>query len=71
MLKKIKYIFIILISIITLNSCSFDELVSLINDKYYGINENSGFHCDDTGNSIELLEQAFNGKIDQNGNSLL
>ena len=70
MLKRIKKILIILISVITLSSCSFEEILSIMNDRYYGTSEGSGFHSEDTGNSIELINQAFNGIVDKNGNNL-
>ena len=70
MKKNIMKIFVILISLLSLSSCSFEEFVSNFNEKYYGTNSESGFHEEDTGNSLELLNQAFNGTIDSNGNIL-
>ena len=70
MKKRLKNILIFLISVISLTSCSFEDLVSIMNNKYYGTSEESGFHSDDTGNSLQLIDQAFNGKVDKNGKNL-
>lgn len=60
---------ICIISIFCLNSCSIEELISQMNEI---INSSENLNVSgDLGYNLQLLDNAFNGKVDENGNSLL
>ena len=75
--KNTFFSLISLFAILSLTSCGFDTLESILNEKYSEFVENNGDEINsntpsiDTGNSIKLLDNAFNSKVDANGNSLL
>lgn len=71
-ISKFKLFIISILSLTSLNGCSLEGLISSFDSVLNNINSvpEYGTH-EDTGKSIELLDNAFNGKVDKNGNSLL
>lgn len=70
--NKISPFFTIFFLLIALSSCSFSDFVSDFNQKYHEyISSGEGYFHSDTGNSIELIDNAFNSKMDINNQNLL
>lgn len=73
MKRKINLILLLFIQILCLSSCFFKEFQEKLKQEYLeyiGAEVEYGFHYD-TGNSIELLNNAFNGKVDNHNQSLI
>ncbi len=73
-MKKNKFCSLLnsLILLIGLSSCSFSDFVSEFNDKYNDLTSMSkGYFHTDTGNSIELIQNAFNSKINDENETLV
>lgn len=73
--KNIIFPLICFLAITSLSSCAFDTLESILNDKYnefIGGSDNiiSNTPSTNVGNSIELLNNAFNSEVDSYGNNL-
>ena len=72
--NKLKY-FIYILFIFSLSSCNIERLLSIIDEivvenNHYG--NNTAIEVDrDIGDSIKLLDNAFNAKVDKNNNPLV
>lgn len=67
--NKIKLLFTFIFSLTTLTGCSFEDLLSDMNN---ALNNSSNQYVEheNSGNSIELLNNAFNGKVNNKNENL-